>query len=188
MLLCMFPYQASEREILWVMRIVIVLVGAAAATIGIAVNSVYALSYLCVDLVYVILFPQLLCCVHIPFTNVYGSMAGFIVGMFFRLASGEVFLNFKPLFEYPGYDKEAGVQYFPYKTLSMLVTLITVVLVSLCARMLIKHGILPPESKGGNGINGSENSSGEIKEPFIKQEVIAMENNNTTPSETTDHL
>ena len=114
-----------------------------AATIGIMVNSVYVLSILSSDLVYVIVFPQLLCCIHISFTNTYGSVAGFIIGLILRFTAGESLLDFKPVIEYPWYDKENGAQYFPYRTFSMLISLATVILVSLCSKRLFKMGILP---------------------------------------------
>ncbi|CAF1029434.1 unnamed protein product [Rotaria sordida] len=73
-----FRDQASEREVLLVMRIGILLVGIGAAGIGILVSSIYVLWYLCSDLVYVILFPQLLCVVYVPHSNTYGSLAAYI--------------------------------------------------------------------------------------------------------------
>ena len=67
------------------MRIGIFLVGAGAAGIGILVSSIYVLWYLCSDLVYVILFPQLLCVVYVPHTNTYGSLSAYIVGFVVRI-------------------------------------------------------------------------------------------------------
>ena len=138
--------QASEREVLWVMRVAILLVGGAAMALGIVVDSIYGLFYLCSDLIYVILFPQLLCCVHLPFTNTYGSMAGFILGLFFRLAGGEVLLNFPPLIKYWYYDEESGYQCFPFKTMAMLISLVAIILGSLCASGLFLGGVLPPQA------------------------------------------
>ncbi len=70
------------------MRVAILFVGAAATLMAISVNSIYELFYLCSDLVYVILFPQFVLVIHTNFTNVYGSLSGFIIGMFFRLTGG----------------------------------------------------------------------------------------------------
>ena len=128
------------------MRVAIVLVGGASTALAIVVDSIYGLWYLCSDLVYVILFPQLLCCVHIPFTNTYGSVAGFILGLFFRFTGGEILLNLPPLIKYPWYDEESGYQCFPFKTLSMLITLATIILASLISRWLFKRNILPPKA------------------------------------------
>ena len=64
-------------------------VGAAATLLGIVVNSIYALWFLCSDLVYVILFPQFVLVVHTRFTNAYGSLVGFILGMILRFTGGK---------------------------------------------------------------------------------------------------
>ena len=45
---------------------------------------------MCSDLVYVILFPQLLIVVHFKDSvNTYGSLSAYVLGMFVRLAGGE---------------------------------------------------------------------------------------------------
>ena len=45
---------------------------------------------LCSDLVYVILFPQLLCVVHFPeWCNTYGSLFSYCLGLTIRLISDE---------------------------------------------------------------------------------------------------
>ena len=71
------------------MRIAVLFVGAAATLLGIVVNSIYALWFLCSDLVYVILFPQFVLVVHTQFTNAYGSLVGFILGMILRFTGGK---------------------------------------------------------------------------------------------------
>ena len=124
------------------MRISIIVVGAVAAVMGIVVKSVYGLWYLCGDLVYVILFPQLLCIVHMEFTNEAGAWAGYILGMFFRLTGGEPLLGLPPLIKYPWYyddpdPENSDYQLFPFKTLCMLICLVTTIVVSLIARTFI---------------------------------------------------
>ena len=71
------------------MRIAVLFVGAAATLLGIVVNSIYALWFLCSDLVYVILFPQFVLVVHTQSTNAYGSLLGFILGMILRFTGGK---------------------------------------------------------------------------------------------------
>jgi high affinity choline transporter 7 len=129
---------------MWVMSGAIVCVGAAATALAITVDSIYGLWYLCSDLVYVILFPQLLCCVHIPFTNTYGSILGFILGLVFRFTGGEPLLSLPPAIEYPWYDAASGYQCFPFKTMSMLICLVSIIAGSYIARALFRKGILPP--------------------------------------------
>ncbi|CAF1332758.1 unnamed protein product [Rotaria magnacalcarata] len=132
-----FRDQASEREVLLVMRIGILFVGIGAAGIGILVSSIYVLWYLCSDLVYVILFPQLLCVVYVPNSNTYGSLAAYITGFLFRFLIGESslgipkFINFGP--------------YIPPKTLCMLISLATTLIISYTAKYVFEKRILPPK-------------------------------------------
>lgn len=62
------------------MRIAIIAVGFCATIMALTINSIYGLWYLCADLVYVILFPQLVCVVYFKHSNTYGSVTGYIGG------------------------------------------------------------------------------------------------------------
>ncbi|KAJ8318595.1 hypothetical protein KUTeg_003686 [Tegillarca granosa] len=132
---------ASEIEILWVMRISIFGVGALATAMAITVSSIYDLWFLCSDLVYVILFPQLICVIYLRISNTYGSLCGFILGMFFRLAGGEQSMNVSPIIKYPWYSD--GTQLFPFKTLSMLISLTSIVLVSAITKFIFERAYVP---------------------------------------------
>uniref|UniRef100_A0A5S6Q003 High-affinity choline transporter 1 n=1 Tax=Trichuris muris TaxID=70415 RepID=A0A5S6Q003_TRIMR len=136
---------ASEKEIIWVMKISILLVGAMAMIMALSVDTIYGLWFLCSDLVYVILFPQLLCVVYMNRANTYGSLSGYMVGLLFRATGGETLLNFRPLVKYPWYDDAANVQYFPFKTMAMLLSLLTIVSVSWATNYVLMNGLLPPE-------------------------------------------
>ena len=118
------------------MRIGIFLVGAGAAGIGILVSSIYILWYLCSDLVYVILFPQLLCVVYVPHTNTYGSLSAYIAGFVFRFLIGEPSLNLRAFISFG--------PYIPPKTLCMLISLATTLIVSYVAKTIFEKRILPP--------------------------------------------
>lgn len=74
---------ASEREVIVVMRFAILLVGILATIMSLTIKSIYGLWYLCADLVYVILFPQLCCVVYFKRSNTYGSLAGYAGKCFF---------------------------------------------------------------------------------------------------------
>lgn len=52
-------------------------------------------------------------------------------------------MSLDPLIKYPWYDDEAELQLFPFKTLSMLISLISTILASLIATFLFKKRILP---------------------------------------------
>jgi len=117
---CRPSVQASEREIIWVMRIGIFGVGVLAMVMGITIDSIYELWFLCGDLVYVILFPQLVSVIYLQWTNTYGSLAGYVVGLLFRLLSGENAVYLSATIHYPGYvppqnytDDDGSIQWHP---------------------------------------------------------------------------
>lgn len=86
---------------------------------------------MCSDLVYVILFPQLLMVVHFKnHCNTYGSLAAYIVAFLVRLTGGEPVMGLPPLIHYPGYDYEGRRQMFPFRTMAMSMSLITLIGVS----------------------------------------------------------
>ena len=71
---------------MWVMRIAIFVVGGMATYMALTIPTIYGLWALCSDLVYVILFPQLLCVVHFPeWCNTYGSLFSYCLGLTIRL-------------------------------------------------------------------------------------------------------
>ena len=112
---------------------------------GITIETIYGLWYLCADLVYVILFPQLTSVVYIESSNTYGSLAAYIVGMFFRIAGGESIIGLKPLIRYPGYVEETNTQRFPYKTFTMLLVFATTIGVSYTTKYLFESGKIRKE-------------------------------------------
>lgn len=138
-----FRQKASDQEILWVMRLAIFGVGALATVMALKVTSVYDLWFLCSDFVYVILFPQLVAVVYIEHANTYGSLAGYIMGVFLRLSGGEPTLFIEPVIFYPFYDYETHTQLFPFKTLAMLISLITIVGVSYFFKYIFENAHLP---------------------------------------------
>mgnify|MGYP006952302062 CR=1 FL=1 len=86
---------------------------------------------MCSDLVYCILFPQLLMVVHFKdHCNTYGSLAAYIMAFFIRLSGGEPLLGLPTLIKYPGYDEENEMQLFPFRTLAMVMSLCTLIGVS----------------------------------------------------------
>ncbi|CAC5422138.1 SLC5A7 [Mytilus coruscus] len=139
---CVFRQKASEKEIIWVMRFGIFGVGALATAMAIEVDSIYDLWFLCSDLVYVILFPQLVSVVYLKGTNTYGSLAGFILGLFFRIAGGEESMNISPIIKYPWYDEVEKEQLFPFKTLSMIMSFVSIIGVSYPLKYLFESGMI----------------------------------------------
>ena len=127
---------------MWVMRIAIFGVGAAATAMALAVGSVYSLWALCSDLVYVILFPQLCCVIYFDGTNTYGSFMGYVLGMVLRIGGGEDKIGIPPFIKYPYYNDLDG-QLFPFRTLAMVVSFVTIVVVSYLLKFLFEREIVP---------------------------------------------
>lgn len=138
-----FRQQASDRELVWVIRISILLVGALATTIGLTVKSIYGLSILCSDLIYVILFPQLVCVLYFRYANGYGAVISFVIGMGLRLCGGEKMLGMDPLIKYPFYDEAKNKQLFPFRTFSMIVTITVLWCSSIVIHILFQKEIIP---------------------------------------------
>ena len=142
MFLFLFNFsKAGDRELRIVQIIAMFIVATISTVVAILVDTVYGIFILTADIVYVIVFPQFVCAVFIPFTNTYGSFFGFIVGIILRFGGGEPSLNLQPFIKYPFYD---GEQLFPYKTFAMLCSFLTVLLVSFLAKVLFEKGIIPP--------------------------------------------
>lgn len=139
------PVQASEMEIIWVMRAGIGVVGVLSTVMALTIPSIYGLWSMCSDLVYVILFPQLLMVVHFKdYCNTYGSLSAYIIAFLVRISGGEPMMGLPALIHYPGYDKESATQMFPFRTMAMLLSLITLVGVSYGTQFAFLTGRLAP--------------------------------------------
>ncbi|XP_044072953.1 high-affinity choline transporter 1-like [Siniperca chuatsi] len=149
-----FRQSASDTEIVWVMRLTIFVFGALATAMALLTGSVYGLWYLSSDLVYVIIFPQLLSVLFVKGTNTYGSVAAYIFGLLLRIGGGEPYLKLPPFIYYPGWvtqekihhltgDVEHFVQQrFPFKSVSMVASFLANVTFSYLAKYLFESGML----------------------------------------------
>uniref|UniRef100_A0A3Q2EAY3 High affinity choline transporter 1 n=2 Tax=Cyprinodon variegatus TaxID=28743 RepID=A0A3Q2EAY3_CYPVA len=149
-----FRQSASDTEIVWVMRITIFVFGALATAMALLTGSVYGLWYLSSDLVYVIIFPQLLSVLFVKGTNTYGSVAAYIFGLLLRIGGGEPYLKLPPFIYYPGWvtvervhhltgDVEFFVQQrFPFKSVSMVASFLANVAFSYLTKYLFESGML----------------------------------------------
>lgn len=136
-----FTLQASNFELIWVLRVGILIAGILGTLIGIVVTTVYGLFFLCSDLIYVINFPQLVSVLWIRVSNSYGCIAGYFVGFFLRITGGEPLIGIPSLIKYPLYDEVMG-QRFPFKTCAMLCSLFTIFAVSYVTDYVFRNGIL----------------------------------------------
>lgn len=131
-----FRPNASQKELAYCMKVTIVCAGAIAIALALAIPSIYGLFKLCSDLVFVIVFPQLVMVTYVPWANLYGAIAGYTVSFVLRLLGGEPLIHLPPTIKYPYYDDhsynpanevdhEGKGQLFPFRTFSMMMGLLT---------------------------------------------------------------
>ncbi|XP_060891238.1 high affinity choline transporter 1-like isoform X1 [Labrus mixtus] len=137
--------QASELELQRVIRVSVLLVGLAGTGLAFGDDSVFALWLLSGDLLYCMVLPQLICVLHVSYANIYGAITGYIVGLLLRGLSGEPVLGIPPLILYPDWREEDGVitQYFPYRTLAMVSSVICIITVSWLVRLAFCRQYIP---------------------------------------------
>jgi len=124
------------------LRVAIVLVGAVAAVLALRAQSVQALWYFTSDLVFVLLFPQLVAALYDPRATRLGSMTAFAVSLFLRLGGGEPLLGLPPFIHYPEllarvlpmdaaawYDASGAMQW-PFRMLAAAAGLVVLPVVS----------------------------------------------------------
>lgn len=142
---CFFVWQASERELQWVIKVSVLIVGLAGMGLAFGGTSVLALWLMSGDLLYCVIFPQLVCVLHFPYTNIYGAISGFLSGFLLRLLSGEPLLAIPAALLYPGWKEENGIisQRFPYRTVAMLSSLITIIMVSYLIEVIFSRHLIP---------------------------------------------
>lgn len=108
-------------------RILIVVLGAAATVIALTVGNIGALWYLCGDIVYCVLFPQLTLALFDPRSNRTGALAGLAISLLLRLGGGEATLGLPAFLPWPDWGVDTP---FPFRTVAMLGGLLTAVIVS----------------------------------------------------------
>ncbi|XP_039600061.1 high-affinity choline transporter 1-like [Polypterus senegalus] len=137
--------KASDQEVLWAIRAAILVFGIIAMSLAMASSSIYELWFLSLDLLFSLVFAQLVCVLFIPVSNGYGAIAGLIMQLTMRLGGGDSALHIPPFICYPGCSikHNSYVQSFPFKTLSVVVTFLTIVIVSSLASLLFHRGLLP---------------------------------------------
>jgi Na+/proline symporter len=89
----------SDRSLKKTLRLSIIGVGVATLLLALQVKSVYALWYLCADLVYVALVPQLFTTVFLKSSRIEGAVAGLAAGLILRCSFGDSLLGIPALFE-----------------------------------------------------------------------------------------
>ncbi|XP_061577900.1 high affinity choline transporter 1-like [Cololabis saira] len=137
--------KASERELQWVIRVSVVVTGLAGSALAFGNESVLAFWLISGDLIYCMIFPQLVCVLHVHWANTYGAVSGYLTSLLLRGLSGEPMFGIAPVLLYPGWREEDGVikQYFPYRTLAMLSSIISITTVSWLVELAFSRQFIP---------------------------------------------
>lgn len=137
--------KASEKELQWVIRITVVLVGLLGTSLSFLSNSVMVFWILGSSITYTIMFPQLICVLYSNICNGYGCIMGLITAVLLKVLSGEPALGLSPILHFPGCSTEDGtyVQCAPVQTIAMLSALLATLIFSYLAVILFNKGILP---------------------------------------------
>lgn len=108
-------------------------------------KSVLSLWILSSDLLYCIIFPQLVCVLHVSFANSYGMICGYMAGLLLRFLSGEPELGIPPLLLYPWWREKDGmiIQYFPIRTFAMICSMICIIGISKLVELGFHHKKIP---------------------------------------------
>lgn len=137
--------QASDKEISWVIRISVVVFGLAGTSLTFLHTGVVAFWILGAEIAYILMFPQLVCVLFFNISNGYGATVGFLASLFVRLLCGEPLLALPPVIQFPGGALEDGVyvQYFPFRTVCMLVSFATILSTSYLTSVLFNKEVIP---------------------------------------------
>ena len=121
--------KATDQQVAKTTKVAIIIVGTLATVLALSVQSVYALWYLCSDLVFVILFPQLLLSLYYKKYNAIGAISGIVVGFLLRIGGGEATFGLPGFIPYP-LPGEDGYSLFPFRVFAMVASLLTIIVVS----------------------------------------------------------
>ncbi len=122
---------ASSKHLSRCVRALILILGLAATLLAMWVPSVKDLWFLCGDLVYCVLFPQLTLALFDSKSNAAGALSGLCLSAALRLGGGVAPLSIPALLPYPNWMIDSGVD-FPFRTMAMFAGLLASIMISRC--------------------------------------------------------
>ena len=125
----LFNPTASPKQTARLVRVLILILGLFAMTFALIVPSVKELWYLCGDVVYCVLFPQLVLALFDRKANGLGAITGFLTSSILRLGGGVERMGVAPFLPYPDWMTESSFD-FPFRSFAMAVGLVTSFFVS----------------------------------------------------------
>ncbi len=139
------PLAAKRTTLTGLKRVIrssIILTSIVATLLALSVKSVFDLWTFTADLVFVLLFPQLICALFDRKANLIGSITAFVVSLVLRLGGGEPLFDLPWFIDYPRLLPEAlvghpemwydnsGAMLYPFRSLAALAGLILLPVVS----------------------------------------------------------
>ncbi|CAN9508151.1 unnamed protein product [Ophioblennius macclurei] len=173
--------RASEKMILVVVKVSVLLCGLIGAGLAMMSSSVHLFWIISADVLYSMMTAQVICTFFLPqYVNQYGVLSGFVLAMLLRALIGEPLIGLPDVLPLP-WDRiqEDGHRYrlFPFRTAIMLLTIATVLLASQLAEWLFNKGLL-------KNIRGAETDSNTCDMAQIQADEEEMDklNGEVSPS------
>uniref|UniRef100_UPI0037E87519 high-affinity choline transporter 1-like n=1 Tax=Semicossyphus pulcher TaxID=241346 RepID=UPI0037E87519 len=134
--------QASEKTIIMVVKVSILLCGVMAAGLAMSTRSIHLFWIVSADVLYSMMTPQVTCIFYLSkWVNKYGACSGLTLAVLLRVLVGEPLIGLPDVLPLP-WDKiqDDGHRYrlFPFRTAIMLITTGTIILGSQIAVWLSK--------------------------------------------------
>ncbi|BES92593.1 solute carrier family 5 (choline transporter), member 7 [Nesidiocoris tenuis] len=130
---------ATFEELHNCLRLCICIVTILAGTLACFINSVYDLSLLCADIIFVVLFPQLTLIIYAPsVANIYGSSVSYFTALTLRILTGDDTIGVPASIRWPMFDSTRNEQYFPFRTTIMLIGTVIMIVVGYLAHVIFE--------------------------------------------------